>query len=67
MAQPARKPRDLAEDIRLFRAELEAFIETRVIEMKKSYPTLPIDSLRMDLMKHRNCFCAVAMDILSKN
>jgi hypothetical protein len=68
MGAPAKKlPRNLAEDIRLFRADLDVFISERVAELKKSYPALPIDSLRLDLMKHRNCQCAVVAEILEKN
>jgi hypothetical protein len=42
-------------------------IEDEVGALKQSYPSLPIDSLRMDLMKHRTCLCAVALEILAKN
>ena len=67
MAQPAKTPqRDLAEDIRLFRAELDAFIDSKVAELKKSYPNQPEPSLRMDLMRHCNCVCAVALEILGQ-
>ena len=67
MATPAKKPqRDLAEDIRLFRADLDAFIDTKVAELKKSYPNQPEPSLRMDLLKHRTCQCAVVTEILGK-
>jgi hypothetical protein len=66
MAQPAKKPRDLAEDIRLFRADLDVFIEGRVAELKQSYPNQPEASLRMDLMKHSNCQCAIVSHILAQ-
>ena len=68
MALSAKKQtRNLAEDIRLLRSDLDVFIAERVAEMKKSYPTLPIQSLHMELTKHRTCQCQVVQEILEKN
>jgi hypothetical protein len=67
MAQPAKKPqRDLAEDIRLLRADLDVFISERVAALKISYPNQPEASLRMDLVKHGTCQCAVVTKILEQ-
>ena len=64
----AKKPqRNLADDIRDFRADLDVFIAERVAEMKKSYPTLPIQTLHMELTKHRTCQCQVVQGILEKS
>ena len=68
MGQPARKPRDLAEEIRIIRAEAEAFIESKVMELKASPSgaALPIDSLRIMLTKHDTCPCRVATRLLEQ-
>jgi hypothetical protein len=67
MANAAKKPqRNLAEDIRLLRADLDVFIAERVAEMKKSYPLLPIQNLHMELTRHRSCQCQVVQEILEK-
>ena len=68
MAQPLKKQaRDLAQEIRQFRAELDKLIEAKTADLKASYPTLPESVLRLDLLKHRTCQCQVALEILSKN
>ena len=60
------KPAIIKDRICGARKSAEAVIEEEAQAQKISYPTLPIDSLRMDLMKHRNCVCAIAMEILEK-
>jgi hypothetical protein len=67
MALTAKKPqRDLAEEIRIIRAEAEAFIETKVMEIKNSPSgqTQPIDSLRQMITRHDTCPCRVATRLL---
>ena len=69
MGLPARKQRDLAEEIRIIRAEAEAFVETKVMELKASPSgaTLPIESLRIMLTKRDTCPCRVATRLLEQN
>jgi hypothetical protein len=67
MAQPAKKPqRDLAEEIRLCKAEAQAYVESKVMELKNSPSgsALPIDSLRLMLTKRDDCSCRVATRLL---
>jgi hypothetical protein len=67
MAQPAKKPqRDLGEEIRIIKAEAEAFIESKVMELKgsPSGQALPIDSLRVMITRHDTCPCRVATRLL---
>jgi hypothetical protein len=58
----------LAEQIRLCRADAEAFVETKVMELKNSPSgsALPIDSLRMMLTKRDDCSCRVATRLLEE-
>jgi hypothetical protein len=46
----------------------ESVIEERVRELKNSSEgcSLPIDSIRLDLMRHRHCVCSVALELLEK-
>ena len=67
MSQPAKKPeRNLADDIRRLRADLDAYISEHVAALKVSHPNQPEASLRMDLMKWRTCECDIAAEILAK-
>ena len=68
MGLTARKPRDLAEDIRILRAEADAFIESKVMEMKESSSGAanPIRSLRHDAYQARRVPVRVVIRLLEK-
>jgi hypothetical protein len=63
--QPAPAP-SLAEQIRLCKAEAQAYVESKVMELKNSPSgsALPIDSLRLMLTKRDDCSCRVATRLL---
>ena len=60
-----RTPQDLAADIRQVRAEIDAFIEDRVAELKASSAgkSLPIGWLRHELTKFE-CPCEAALRLI---
>jgi hypothetical protein len=61
----ATKPQSaLADRIRQARADADAFIDATAAEMKKEFPTLPVQTLRMEIA--RGCPCTAALRILEK-
>jgi hypothetical protein len=59
-----RTPQDLADDIRRVRAEIEAYIDDRVAELKAgSLKDLPTEVLRQDLVRFE-CPCRAALRLI---
>jgi hypothetical protein len=59
----APKPQPLDERVRNFRAELDAFIDARVAEIKKTCPGVPEGVLRNTLTRGM-CQCGVVLEIM---
>jgi hypothetical protein len=60
-----KRPEPLEDRILALRAEIEAMIDAKVIELKKTCEGVPIQVLR-NLISNRapNCPCAQALDLL---
>lgn len=68
-SEPAPAPApDLAGEILRLRAQVEAFIDAKVAELKRSESgrSLPVDVLRQTLTHGSGCLCTVAMHILAE-
>jgi hypothetical protein len=59
---------DLAGAILKLRGEIEAFIDGKLAELKRSESgaSLPVEVLRQSLTRGDSCFCRVAMNILAE-
>lgn len=60
----ASKQSALADRLRQARIDADAFIDAKAAEMKKDFPTLPVQSLRMEIA--RGCPCVAALSIIEK-
>lgn len=65
MASKTQRPD--ADRIAAFRAELDAFIDARVAEIKKTCEGVPAESIRIDLMRGYSCQCAAVQRILRED
>lgn len=62
----AQKQTPLDERIKSLRAEIDAFIDARVAQIKKQCPGVPETSLRRDLVRGA-CPCAVVLEMAQQD
>jgi len=59
-------PAPNADRIKALRSELDAFIEQKVAEMKKTCPGVPDAFLRHEITMGSDCQCSAALKMLEK-
>jgi hypothetical protein len=64
--EPERTPADLAAQVARLHAEIIAYIDKRVAEVKLSCPGLPVQVIRQDLIKGR-CTCLAGLGLIEQS